>query len=342
MVLKGTKPDTYARLLVSLAQSLGPELPHVALPVARRGTLETRIVAVLDGTRRRRDARWLLGLLVVLVIGLQLSLASLHPASAAQLPAAVSAAPAPTNSGSATTDSLTSETPAVASSDESQELPPAADSAVPEVTPSLPAQPPPSEEPVNAPSVFRVASRPGVCGRGIPDEITFTSRPLSSSVECRAGMTVVSVTQRAGKVVDVHATVGGSVPAEAPTTDPQQAARYLLSLVPQLDPGPAARAVQAAAMIDGGAQPQDILAVARGRGFAAETQRMAVTWFGIVAGNGAVQPLISIARDESLDPSVREQALIALGNDGIATALELARTSPSEEMRKRALNRTGR
>ena len=342
VMLKGTEPDTYARLLVSLAHSLGRELPHAALPVARRGTLETRVVAVLDGKRRRRDAKWVLAVLVVCVVGLQLSLASFHPASAAQLPTPVGAIQTPTNAGSATTDSPAIDTPATSSSTESQELPVATVAAVSEASSGLPTQLPPSGELAGNPPVFRVASRAGVCGRGIPDEITFTSRPLPSSEECRAGMTVVSVTQRAGRVVDVHATVGGPVPADAPMTEARQAARYLLSLIPGLEPGPAARAVQAAAMIDDGAQPDEILAVARGKGFAPETQRMAVTWFGIVAGNGAVQPLISIARDESLDPGVREQALIALGSDGTATALELARTSGSEEMRKRALNRVGR
>jgi hypothetical protein len=184
---------------------------------------------------------------------------------------------------------------------------------------------------------MRFPTRRGVCGLGVPNEISFYAGTLPG--ECRAGLARVVLTGGPGAVRDVDASVGGNGEGDAIDTDPAWATRYLLSLVPRLDAAAAARAVQAAAMAEGGASAAQLLALARDGSLAPETRRMAVTWAGIVAGAAGDDALAELARDEAAERSVREQALIALDMAGVPVALHIARTSGDARMRETALHR---
>ena len=77
----GTRPSTYARVLVELAESMQPGPPALtALPIVQRSLLEARVMAILNGTHHPSTSRR--GLLPVLgVSALTLLLAAVSPAA---------------------------------------------------------------------------------------------------------------------------------------------------------------------------------------------------------------------------------------------------------------------
>ena len=166
-------------------------------------------------------------------------------------------------------------------------------------------------EPIELPISFRTATREGVCGLGIPDEITYSSRLISLG-ECRQGMALITLTTRGGITTDVHATIGAQPIGDVPVLDSRSAAVEILSLVTKLDGEAASHAIQAASLMQNGATAEEILSIATDGTLAPVARRMAVTWFGIVAGETAKPSLLAIAKDRNTEASVREQALIAL------------------------------
>jgi hypothetical protein len=66
---------------------------------------------------------------------------------------------------------------------------------------------------------------------------------------------------------------------------------------------------------------------------------MAVTWFDIMAGGDGYAALVALAGDQGAEPSVREQALIALGDRSTRVALDIARRDPNDDTRRMAFHR---
>jgi beta-lactamase regulating signal transducer with metallopeptidase domain len=181
---------------------------------------------------------------------------------------------------------------------------------------------------------FSVPVRPFVCGGGIPDEITYDSATRA----CQADGAEVTIVVNGGRIVDVHATVGARTSA-ASAVDTRAEARALLDAIPSLSGRAGAHAIQTAALMRDGVSGSDLLTFVNDASLDGETRRMGVTWFGIVAGDSAGDALVRIARREGDDTSVREQALIALGRAGVDVALEIARSSSDERMRRIAAHR---
>jgi len=181
---------------------------------------------------------------------------------------------------------------------------------------------------------FSVAVRPFVCGRGIPDEITYDSVNRA----CRADVAEITIVVSGATIVDAHATVGERTDATS-DVDARAEARALLAAIPSLSADAGARAIQAAALMRDGANATEILTLVDDATLDPKTRRMGVTWYGIVAGDFARAALVRIARHEGDDTSVREQALITLDRDGVDVALEIARSSTDERMRKIAQHR---
>ena len=194
----------------------------------------------------------------------------------------------------------------------------------------------PVAESADLPISFRTAARAGVCGLGIPDEITYSSRLISTG-ECRHGMVLVTLTARGGKTVDVHATMGAQPIGDVPVLDSRSAAVEILSLVARLNGDAASRAIQAAALMQNGATAEEILGVAMNTSLAPVTRRMAVTWFGIVAAESGAPSLLAIVRDRNTEASVREQALIALDPSG-AELVDLFPSLGEEKLKQRVVN----
>ena len=199
--------------------------------------------------------------------------------------------------------------------------------------------------PADGPTRMWIPLRPGICGEGVPDEITYT-RPRESASDagaCASSLGVLELTSRGGTVVDVHATVDsrGVSPSDRPTPEARALADELLANVAKLPSGVSARAVQTAAAIDGADVVPQLLALVRDDAADTDARRMSVVWADIVGGTNARPPLLALLDDESLDVPVREQILIALGSAAIPAAARLAVTSASERMREVAAHRIG-
>lgn len=315
----GMHPIEYADALVQLARSYSADVAPFALAAVRPSGLEQRVLAILDSRRSRTQSRIAVAMTAATVVIAQLALASLHAA----------------------------ETPA----DERQprratrivaQVPTA-----PEREAPLPSAPEvrvvatPSEPTLIAAgnTVSRLATRDGVCGQGIPDEITFSRAPRPASEQCIASFVRIELILRDGAIVDAHAIVGGDDGPPDTIASGRDKALALLASVRSMDGSAAARAVQASALIANGATPAELIGLAQTESLATEARRMAVTWFDIVAGPSGERQLIALAQREGTDASVREQALIALGARGVSVALDIARTSANERMRRDAFHR---
>lgn len=179
----------------------------------------------------------------------------------------------------------------------------------------------------------------GVCGRGIPDEITF-SRGLSVDTSDCARVSPAS---------RCHTTAPGCRTSTRLWACPEAGRRSssgtvplseLLAAVPNLDGRAASRAIQAMALLAGGAAAEQLLGFARDTMLPPEARRMAVTWFDIVAGADGGDALAETARNPTTEVSVREQAFIALGDRGTALAVQLAQQDST--FRRSKLNRFAR
>jgi beta-lactamase regulating signal transducer with metallopeptidase domain/predicted nucleic acid-binding Zn-ribbon protein len=81
VLMLGVRPSTYARVLLDFADSAPRSTPSVALPMVKTGTLEARLMSILDGSPRRSPRRR--ALLPIVAIALTLSLAAAKPSVSA-------------------------------------------------------------------------------------------------------------------------------------------------------------------------------------------------------------------------------------------------------------------
>jgi beta-lactamase regulating signal transducer with metallopeptidase domain len=320
----GTPSPDYAQELLALAQACSA-FPNAGLAVVRASALERRIVAVLDDRRARGVSRRGVAIAASLLLIAQLGVAAIGVSEARASSVSHSITPrTPTlsNGNSANSSSARgiSIATAVATATESRhnEVP----------TPPTP----------DGVARVRLPTLSGVCGRGVPDEITFSRSTIADTDDCRHGMATIDIHRESGRITELHVIVGAATDDTIPVGEPSQIVS-ILALVRSLDAHTASNAIQAAALILEGASSDELARLARSDSLAPEARRMAVTWLGIVGGAKATGDLATLARDSGADVSVREQALIALDDQSVPVALEIAANDPDARARAMALHR---
>jgi hypothetical protein len=198
---------------------------------------------------------------------------------------------------------------------------------------------------------FTFAAREGVCGNGrsfisIGSDVHIGSYSFSpdgrTSEPCQRGPVRVVLDRADGGVIDVNTYVG--IPAsESSTIDggtslgtvrAADAAQYLLGLAATVEGKPGRDAILPAVLADSVDVAPQLLAIARDEARPRETRRSAISWVGRQAdapgaGARAADALVRIARNESDNNHVRQQALQTLARldhgAGIPSLMELAR-----------------
>jgi HEAT repeats len=197
---------------------------------------------------------------------------------------------------------------------------------------------------------FMFAAREGVCGNGrsfisIGSDVHIGSYSFSSdgrtSEPCQRGPVRVVLDRADGGVIDVNTYVGNPA-GESGTIDggtsvgtvrAADAAQYLLGLAATAEGKPGRDAILPAVLADSVDVAPQLLAIARDETRPRETRRSAISWVGRqadapAAGARAADALVRIARNESDNNQVRQQALQTLARldhgAGIPSLMELA------------------
>jgi HEAT repeat protein len=187
-------------------------------------------------------------------------------------------------------------------------------------------------------------ARPGVCGHG-RNISTSTSDEWES--DCDSGPVRVALTIRGHEVIALRTYVGGRW---RPTTDgvtdlgqvpAPEAADYLLSLAGKVDAEGRRDAIFPATLADSAVVWPKLIAIAKDPASPRGTRKQAVFWLGQAAGEAATRGLDSIVYQDTIDRSVREQAVFALSqrpkDEGVPVLLRVAKTHPDPAIRKKAL-----
>jgi hypothetical protein len=189
------------------------------------------------------------------------------------------------------------------------------------------------------------AARHGVCGNGRNISTSRDSDEWES--DCDSGPVRVVLTVRGHEVVGVRTYVGGRWRAATGTiTDlgyvpAQAAADYLLGIAGAIDGDHGRDAVFPATLADSAVVWPRLIALARNERAARGARRQAVFWLGQAAGEAATRGLDSIVYQDTMDRSLREQAVFALSQrpkeEGVPILIRIARTHPDHAIRKKAL-----
>ena len=196
------------------------------------------------------------------------------------------------------------------------------------------------------------AARAGVCGDGRNNISTRRGEEdddadVDGRRCCEPGPVRISLIFTGRRVTRVRAHVGGQWrPATtAGTTDlgtvpAREAAEWLLAIARRDDPG-AEHAILPATLADSVVVWPDLLAIARDHALRSETRRQAVFWVGQAAGEAATHGLDALVADDSVDRSVREQAVFALSqrprDEAVPALIRIARSHRDPAIRKKAL-----
>ena len=198
---------------------------------------------------------------------------------------------------------------------------------------------------------FTFAAREGVCGNGrsfisIGSDVHIGSYSFSSdgrtSEPCQRGPVRVVLDRADGGVIDVNTYVGNPTGGSSAvdggtnlgTVRASDAAQYLLGLAASAEGKPGRDAILPAVLADSVDVAPQLLAIARDEARSRETRRSAISWVGRQAdapgaGVRAADALVRIARNESDNNQVRQQALQTLARldhgAGIPSLMELAR-----------------
>ena len=195
---------------------------------------------------------------------------------------------------------------------------------------------------------FTFAARDGVCGNGrsfisIGSNVhigSFTTTSDGRTTEpCARGPVRVVIDRAEGMAIDVNAYVG---PLSAATSSERvtnlgqvraaEAAQYLLRLAATSEGKPGRDAILPAALADSVDVTPQLLAIARDEARPRETRRSAISWAGRQGDAGArvAEALVGVARNESDNNAVRQQALRTLARldhgAGIPPLMALARS----------------
>ena len=188
-------------------------------------------------------------------------------------------------------------------------------------------------------------ARPGVCGNGRNISTSRGSDEWESG--CESGPVRVALTVRAHGVVTIRTYVGGRWRAAASgVTDlgdvsARQASDFLLTLAGKVDGQGGRDAIFPATLADSAVVWPRLIAIARDPGTPRETRKQAVFWLGQAAEAEATRGLDSLVNQDSLDRSVKEQAVFALSQrpngESVPALVRVARTNRDPAIRKKAL-----
>lgn len=201
---------------------------------------------------------------------------------------------------------------------------------------------------------FRV--RPDVCGQGNSVFMGSsngtgswgdrTSPDVEWESNCGRGPGRIVLDVHGGAVAGLKYYVGGRWRPRTDATDlgdvqPQVAADYLLALAQQL-PGPVGKkAIFPATLADSVIVWPTLLKIARDEHLSSDTRRDAVFWLGQFAGAAATRNLAELVGEDTLDRSVREQAVFALSQshngDGVPELIKIAQTNRDPQIRRKAI-----
>ena len=214
---------------------------------------------------------------------------------------------------------------------------------------------------------FNFAARPGICGNGRtyiqtgPNSYSGTFYGnFSDGVRaepCVPGPVRV-VIDRADKMpLSVQAYVGPADSALRGVTDlghvrAQDAADYLLSLAAKVDGRAGREAIFPAILADSANTAPALVTIAKNTSLPRETRRSALSYMGRSTDglqaipSSITEPILAIARDETDNQSVRQQALSVLGRldhgAGIPPLVQLSQQTQSNWLAKEAMQTLAR
>jgi hypothetical protein len=220
---------------------------------------------------------------------------------------------------------------------------------------------------------FTFAARPGVCGNGrtyiqtgpnsVTGSISYNGNFYGNYSDgmrvdpCVAGPVRV-VIDRADKVpLSVQAYVGPPDTTLRGVTDlgrvrAQDAADYLLSLANSVDGRAGRDALFPAMLADSANTAATLVVIAKNTALPRETRRTALSYMGRSTDGmqtipaSVTDPILAIARDESDNQSVRQQALSVLGRldhgSGIPSLIQLSQQTQSNWLAKESMSTLSR
>jgi HEAT repeat protein len=213
---------------------------------------------------------------------------------------------------------------------------------------------------------FTFAARPGVCGNGRTFIMTgngntygsFYNTDITRTEPCVNGPVRVVIDRAGREVISVQAYVG-QPPSPAVAQDigrasGQQAADYLLDLAANTEGRVGRDAIFASSLADSATTTDKLIAIARNQNLSRNTRNAALSYmsWSVPAGNAvpasAATALVSIARDETDNQQVRQQALSVLSRlehgAGIPSLIDLSKQQGYTWLAKEsiaALSRSG-
>ena len=212
---------------------------------------------------------------------------------------------------------------------------------------------------------FAFAARPGVCGDGrtfiqtSPNNYSgvFYGNSDYARAACVAGPVRVVIDRADREPLSIQTFVGPADSTLRGVTDlgrvrAQDAADYLLSLATKVDGRAGRDALLPAVLADSANTAAALVSIAKNSALARETRRGALSYMGRstegmqTIPSSVTDPILSIARDETDNQSVRQAALQVLGRldhgAGIAPLMQLSQQTQSLWLAREAMQTLAR
>jgi hypothetical protein len=213
---------------------------------------------------------------------------------------------------------------------------------------------------------FSFASRPGVCGNGrtyiqtAPNSYTgvvYGNGDMSRMEPCVSGPVRVVIDRAEKLPLSVQTYVGPPDSTQRGVTDlgrvrAQDAADYLLSLAAKADGRAGRDALFPAMLADSANTAGALVVIAKNTALPRETRRSALSYMGRSTDGmqtiptSVTEPILAIARDETDNQSVRQQALSVLGRldhgAGIQPLIQLSQQNQSVWLAKESMQTLAR
>jgi HEAT repeat protein len=213
---------------------------------------------------------------------------------------------------------------------------------------------------------FTYSARPGVCGNGRTYIMTgngntygnFSTNEMSRTEPCVNGPVRVLIDRAGRDIIAVQAYVGAppspAVAQDIGRVSGQQAADYLLDIAAHTEGRVGRDAIFASSLADSATTTDKLVAIARNQGLSRNTRSAALSYmsWSVPAGNAvpasAANAMVTIARDETDNQQVRQQALSVLSRlehgAGIPALIDLSKQQGRSWLAKEsiaALSRSG-
>ncbi|HEY4217961.1 MAG TPA: HEAT repeat domain-containing protein [Gemmatimonadaceae bacterium] len=217
---------------------------------------------------------------------------------------------------------------------------------------------------------FSFAARPGVCGNGhgfiqtSPGSITTVNYSTYGNLNdgfkvepCVPGPVRVVIDRADRQPLSVQTYVGPADSTLRGVTDlgqvsAQDAADYLLSMASSIDGRAGRDAIMPAMLADGANTAPTLVAIAKNAALPRETRRSALSYMGRSTDGmqtipaSVTDPVLAIARDETDNQSVRQQALSVLARldhgAGIPPLIQLSQQTQSNWLAKESMSALAR